>query len=97
MVIATIPIGYADGFNRILGNGNFSVLVNQVLCPTIGNICMDMTMLDVTDISNVEEGDEVIVFGSDPTVQSLAKAIGTIPYEILTGVGGRVKRVYLQE
>jgi alanine racemase len=71
--------------------------VNGKLAPVIGNICMDMTMLDVSDISNAEEGDEVIVFGADPTVQNLAKAIGTIPYEILTGVGGRVKRVYLQE
>jgi len=95
--IATIGIGYADGLSRRLSNGAGFMRVNGKLAPVIGNICMDMTMLDVSDISNAEEGDEVIVFGADPTVQNLAKAIGTIPYEILTGVGGRVKRVYLQE
>jgi alanine racemase len=71
--------------------------VKGKLATVIGNICMDMTMLDVTHIENAEEGDEVIVFGGIPSVQDMAKAIGTIPYEVLTGVGGRVKRVYLQE
>jgi alanine racemase len=95
--IATIGIGYADGLSRKLSNGVGAMQVNGKLAPVIGNICMDMTMLDVTAVENVEEGDEVIVFGSVPMVQDLAAKTGTIPYEILTGVGGRVKRVYLQE
>jgi alanine racemase len=94
--IATIPIGYADGFNRKLGNGNYSVLVNNALAPTIGNICMDMTMIDVTNI-DCDEGDEVIVFGENPTIYNYSKSLDTIPYEILTNVSERVKRVYLKE
>jgi alanine racemase len=94
--IATIPIGYADGFNRNLGNGNFSVLINQVLCPTIGNICMDMCMVDITNVI-CKEGDEVIVFDTNEQLMNLSKAMNTIPYEVLTGISTRVKRVYIQE
>ena len=95
--IATIGIGYADGLNRKLSNGKGKMLVRNQLVPIIGNICMDMTMLDVTDIADAQEGDEVIVFGVNPRVETLAKAAGTIPYEMLTGISGRVKRVYFQE
>lgn len=94
--IATLAIGYADGYDRGFGNGVGQVSVNGVLCPTIGNICMDMTMIDVTG-ANVEEGDEVIVFGREMPITSLAKSIHTIPYEILTGIGDRVKRIFFKE
>lgn len=94
--IAVIPIGYADGIDRRLGNGNYSMLFKGNLIPTIGNICMDMTLLDVTG-SEAAEGDEVIVFGTDLPVTEMARVLGTIPYEILTSVPLRVKRVYLFE
>lgn len=94
--IATIPIGYADGFSRQLGNGNAAVYINQQACRTIGNICMDMCMIDVTSIS-CQEGDEVIIFNQAEHIFKLAEAMGTIPYEVLTSISTRVKRVYLQE
>jgi alanine racemase len=94
--IATLAIGYADGYDRGLGNGIGKISVNGTLCPTIGNVCMDMTMIDVTE-AEVEEGDEVIVFGKEMPISDLAKNIGTIPYEILTGIGERVKRVFFKE
>jgi len=94
--IATIPIGYADGFSRKLGNGNGTVFINQTACKTIGNICMDMCMVDITDI-DCKEGDEVIVFETNNQLMELSKAMDTIPYEVLTGISSRVKRVYVQE
>jgi len=94
--IATIPIGYADGLDRKLGNGNGQFLLNGKFVSTIGNICMDTCMIDATGIE-VVEGDEVIIFGKNPTIFDLAKKIGTIPYEILTSVSRRVKRIYFQE
>lgn len=94
--VATVAIGYADGINRKLGNGAGFMLVNGKRAPIIGNVCMDMCMLDITDIS-AKEGDEVIVFGSALPASEMANALGTIPYEILTGVSQRVKRVYYQE
>lgn len=94
--IATLAIGYADGYDRGLGNGAGKVWVNGTLCPTIGNICMDMTMIDVTG-ANVNEGDEVIIFGKEMPIFELSKQINTIPYEILTGIGDRVKRVFYKE
>lgn len=94
--IATIPVGYADGFHRSLGNGAGKVYVNGLLAPTIGEICMDMTMIDVSGL-DVSEGDVVELFGKHQTVTELARQAGTIPYEILTAVPERVKRVYVQE
>jgi alanine racemase len=91
--IATIALGYADGYDRGLGRGVGAVEVNGVLCPTVGNVCMDMCMIDVTDV-DCEEGDEVVVFGKRPTLRDLSQAIQTIPYEVLTGVSTRVKRVF---
>ena len=93
--IATIPIGYADGLNRHLGNGHAYCLVNGKKAPYVGNICMDVCMIDVTDI-DCKEGDKAIIFGDDLPVTVLAEALGTIPYEILTSVSNRVKRVYFQ-
>ncbi|WP_276503081.1 bifunctional UDP-N-acetylmuramoyl-tripeptide:D-alanyl-D-alanine ligase/alanine racemase [Terrimonas pollutisoli] len=96
-VIATVRIGYADGYSRKLGNGNGKMLVKGKLVPVIGSICMDMTMIDVTGISPIQEGDEVIIFGKELPVQHLAEWAGTIPYEIMTGISQRVKRVYYEE
>jgi alanine racemase len=96
MKIATLPIGYADGFNRRLSNGVGKVWVNGRLAPVIGNICMDMCMIDVTDI-DVREGDRVVIFGKEYPALEMAEILGTIPYEIFTSVSQRVKRVYFQE
>jgi alanine racemase len=96
-LIATIRIGYADGFGRAMGNGAASVWVRGHLAPVVGNVCMDMTMINVTGIAGVQEGDQVEIFGSHLPVQQLAKWAGSIPYEILTGISQRVKRVYLEE
>ncbi|MDE7347104.1 MAG: bifunctional UDP-N-acetylmuramoyl-tripeptide:D-alanyl-D-alanine ligase/alanine racemase [Muribaculaceae bacterium] len=94
--IATIPIGYADGMNRHFGRGNISVKVNGKEAPTIGNICMDACMIDVTDIE-CREGDVVEIFGPSASVDRLSDLLDTIPYEILTSVSPRVKRVYYRE
>ena len=96
ITIATIPIGYADGFRRELGNGKFEVIINGTACKTVGNICMDMCMIDVSAV-NCKEGDEVIVFENFSQIDALAKAMNTIPYEVLTSISTRVKRVYVQE
>jgi len=95
-MIATIPIGYADGLSRKLGNGKGKVLINGHTFPIIGNICMDMCMVDITG-TEVVEGDEVIIFGDELPITYLAEALETIPYEILTGISRRVKRIYYQE
>ncbi len=95
--IATIRIGYADGFRRNLGNGAGSVLVNGKLAPVVGNIAMDMTMINITGIAGVKEGDEVILFGEGLPVTQLAQWAQTIPYEIMTGISQRVQRVYFEE
>ncbi len=94
--IATVRIGYADGYLRAFGNGVGKMLVKGVLVPTVGNITMDMCMLDVTGV-DVKEGDEVIIFNDQQRINDLAAQIGTIPYEILTNVSQRVKRVYFYE
>ena len=93
--IAAIPIGYADGLNRRLGNGNAYCMVNGQKAPYVGNICMDVCMIDVTDI-DCKEGDKVIIFGDELPVTVLSDILDTIPYEILTSVSNRVKRVYFQ-
>jgi alanine racemase len=97
MRLATVSIGYADGLSRRLSNGKYSMLIHGQAAPIVGRICMDMTMLDITHIPQAKEGDEVIVFGAQPTIQEMAAAAETIPYEILTGISQRVKRVYFQE
>lgn len=95
--IAIIPIGYADGWNRHLGREHGHVMINGQVAPIIGNVCMDMCFVDVTDIDHVQEGDEVILFGDGDLLEQNASAADTIPYELLTAVAPRVKRVYLQE
>lgn len=94
--IGIVPIGYADGYLRAFGNGTGKMLINDQLVPTIGNVCMDMTMIDITDLP-VKAGDEVVIFGEKPAISDLAEWIDTIPYEILTNVSQRVKRVFLSE
>ncbi|NBB19210.1 bifunctional UDP-N-acetylmuramoyl-tripeptide:D-alanyl-D-alanine ligase/alanine racemase [Runella sp. CRIBMP] len=94
--IATIAIGYADGFDRRFSKGVGKVLINGALCPVVGNVCMDMTMVDATGVT-VQEGDEVIIFGNDLPIVQLADQIGTISYELLTGISERVKRVFYKE
>lgn len=94
--IATIAIGYADGYDRRFGNGVGKVLVGSKLAPVVGNVCMDMTMIDVTDC-NAAVGDRVVIFNDEQTIQQLANSIGTIPYELLTNISERVKRVYYLE
>jgi len=95
-MIAVIPVGYADGLNRELSNGKGEVWTENGFAPVIGNICMDMTMIDVTGLE-VREGDQVEIFGKNQKVSKLAEKLGTIPYEILTGISDRVKKIYLQE
>lgn len=90
-VIATIPVGYADGIDRHLGCGKASFSLNGHRVPTIGNICMDMCMLDITGV-DAKVGDTVTVFGDDPTVSELADILGTIPYEIMTSIPRRIDR-----
>ena len=94
--IAVIPIGYADGYSRRLGNGAGSVLINGKSAPVVGTVCMDMCMVDVTDI-DCREDDSVILFGEGQPVTKVAQWMGTIPYEVLTTVGQRVKRIYFEE
>jgi alanine racemase len=96
MKTATISIGYADGFNRKFSQGVGKVMINGSLAPVIGNVCMDMTMVDVTNI-DCKAGDEVVIFGDYPNITEMASAIDTIPYEILTNISERVKRVFYTE
>lgn len=94
--IGTVAIGYADGYDRRFSNGMGKVFIKGKFAPIIGSVCMDMSMIDLTEI-DAEEGDEVIVFGKEVPITALAKAIGTIPYELFTSIGERVKRVFFTE
>jgi alanine racemase len=96
MRIATIPVGYADGLPRSAGKGRVSLRVKGKTVPTFGNICMDMSMVDITG-TGAREGDEVCIFGKDQPVAQLARQLGTIPYELFAGISERVKRVYYHE
>lgn len=94
--IGVIPVGYADGLNRRLGNGVGYLIINGYQVPIVGNICMDMCMVDLSEIK-AREGDQVIIFGDGKSVAEMARELGTIPYEVMTSIAGRVKRVYYQE
>jgi alanine racemase len=96
MRIGIVPIGYADGLHRMLGNGAGSFMVNGRLSPLVGNISMDMCAIDLTEI-DATEGDTVIVFGEERPLAEIAKQMQTIPYELLTRIAPRVKRIYFQE
>lgn len=93
--IATLGIGYADGFSRSLGLGKGQFLINGKLCKTVGNICMDMCMVDISELENVKVGDLAIAFNKDLSIQRMADLSNTIPYEIMTSISPRVKRTYL--
>jgi len=97
MLTGVVPIGYADGFDRKLGNGNYHVRINGALVPVIGDVCMDMLMVDLSGVPEAQVGDEVIVFDQQTPVTGMAKKLGTIPYEVLTSVSPRVKRVFVTE
>lgn len=98
-VVATVPVGYADGLDRHLGCGRWAMRVGGRPAPIVGRICMDSCMIDVTDVPDVREGDEAVVFSAVPgnDLETMARVLDTIPYEIMTSVSGRVKRIYLQE
>jgi len=95
-VIAVVPVGYADGLRRSMGNGRGSLFIGGRNVKTVGNICMDMCMVDVTG-TDVRTGDEAEVFGKNLPVEEMAQQCGTIPYEVLTSIPSRVKRVYISE
>lgn len=95
-LIATVPVGYADGLDRHLGNGNWKVIINGKKVPVIGDICMDMCMIDISGI-DAKEGDEVIIFGPENTINEMSAVLKTIPYEVITGISQRVKRVYFED
>ena len=94
--VATLPIGYSDGLRRNMGNGKGRVCINGQLVPIIGNVCMDMCSIDISGVE-AKEGDEVIIFGEQFPITEMAKTMDTIPYEVMTGISSRVKRVYLYE
>ena len=96
-LIAVVPIGYADGLDRRLSNGVGQVMIHGKKAPIAGNVCMDICMIDVTDIPEAQVGDVVTLFGDDNPVWEMSDAIGTIPYEIMTGIGRRVKRIYFYD
>ncbi len=96
MRIGIVPIGYADGLSRLLGNGNGKFYVNNQQVPIVGDICMDMCMIDLTGVE-AQEGDTVVVFDAEHSINAIAKACQTIPYEVMTRISQRVKRVYYQE
>ncbi len=95
--IATVSLGYADGLLRKAGNGRYHVLIHNQKAPIVGNVCMDLCMVDVTAITHVQEGDEVLIFGKELPIEELASCLDTIPYEVFTSISDRVKRVYYQE
>jgi alanine racemase len=97
-ITATIPIGYADGLDRHLGNGRWSVRINGISAPIIGRICMDSAMVDITHIAGVEVGDKVTIFGRERgnTLEDMAEVLDTITYEIMTSISQRVKRIYTE-
>ena len=91
--IATLPIGYADGLSRALGHGKHGVYIQNKFCKILGSVCMDMLMVDLGSL-NAQEGDEAVIFETIEQLENLAKAMQTIPYEVLTSISSRVKRVY---
>lgn len=97
MRIATINIGYADGYTRSLAKSDTYALVNGQKAPLVGKVCMDMCMIDITKVHDANEGDNVVLFGKELSVKQLAEWADTIPYEILTNISQRVKRVYENE
>lgn len=96
-IIAVLSIGYADGLPRVAGILGYKIFVNGIACPLVGAVCMDMCMVDITGAGSVKEGDEVEIFGRNRPIEELAQITGRIPYEIICGISGRVKRIYTEE
>ena len=94
-VVATLPVGYADGYNRLLSNQGYATIHDKP-APVIGRVCMDMCMLDISDMEDVKVGDDVTLFGENPTVDEIAGRSGTINYEVICSVGKRVPRIYVK-
>ncbi|MDH3246725.1 MAG: bifunctional UDP-N-acetylmuramoyl-tripeptide:D-alanyl-D-alanine ligase/alanine racemase, partial [Saprospiraceae bacterium] len=92
-----VRVGYADGLIRKAGNRRYALMVRGKLAPIVGQICMDVTMIDLTGLHDVMIGDQVIVFGEQPGVNELAQAADTIPYEVFTNISERVKRIYIYD
>lgn len=97
MTIAVVPVGYADGFKRMLGNGKGGVYVDNVYCPTVGNVCMDMIMIDLRKTPNAQAGQEVEIIGNNQSIDQLAQLCDTIPYEIMTSLSRRLPRIFIDE
>ena len=93
--IAIISIGYADGFMRLAGNGRYSVSINGISYPTLGNICMDVSIIDITGSNDISEGDDVIIFNSILPLEKLADCTQTISYEVISRIAPRIKRVFI--
>ncbi len=96
MTIGIIPVGYADGIKRSLGNGTFAFYHNNIPCTILGNVCMDLTMIDLSN-TTAKVGDEIEIFGSNNTIELMAKKMDTIPYEVLTSISQRVKRIFIRQ
>jgi len=96
MTIAVIPVGYADGFRRSLSNGTGSVFIHGIKCPVVGRVCMDMIMVDISSV-NAKINDQVEIIGINQPMEVFAKAMETIPYEVMTGLSKRMHRVYVEE
>jgi alanine racemase len=96
MKIAVLPIGYADGFRRSLSNGKGKVFINGKACPVVGRVCMDMTMVDISNLE-AKEGDEAIIFNEEHPITAFANDCDTIAYEVLTSIPQRVKRIIVNE
>ena len=94
MTIAIIPVGYADGFRRSLSNGKGGVYINDLFCPVIGKVCMDMIIVDITTLT-CKVGDSVEIIGYNQTMEEFSKKMETIPYEVMTNFSKRVHRIYL--
>jgi alanine racemase len=95
--VGIVNIGYADGLMRNLGNGKYSFRVNGAAVEILGNVCMDLTIVDLSNVADPKVGDSVVIFNEQLAIESLAKAAGTIPYEILSGISSRVKRKFVRE
>jgi len=95
--IAIIAIGYADGLDRRYSNGGAYVLIDNQLAPVIGNVCMDMAIVNITDIDTAYVGKEVLIFGNELSISEVSERLNTIPYEIISSISTRVKRVYIEE
>ena len=95
-LIATIPVGYADGIPRLIGNKVGSIGIHKKLFPIVGSVCMDMMMVDIGE-TPAKEGEEVIIFNSNPSLEEFAYYCNTIPYEVLTSISRRVKRIYIKD